>query len=155
MILTFSFKSNFKLDIPNYVVKRNDRPIRQGGGVAILLRHNINFGIIDTCSNLDTENEALTITLEDSQFPTSISTIYIPPGSTINTILLSNITNSADNVIINGDLNAKHLDFNYTKTDKWGIALKKAYIILISLLLITAYIPTETAEQTLVIFSII
>ena len=155
MILTFSFKSNFKLDIPNYVVKRNDRPIRQEGGVAILLRHNINFGIIDTCSNLDTENEALTITLEDSQFPTSISTIYIPPGSTINTILLSNITNSADNVIINGDLNAKHLDFNYTKTDKWGIALKKVYIILISLLLITAYIPTETAEQTLVIFSII
>ena len=42
---------------------------------------NINFGIIDACSNLDTDNKALTITLKDSQFPTSISTIYIPPGS--------------------------------------------------------------------------
>ena len=65
-----------------------------------LLRHNINFVIIDTSSNLDNNNEVLTITLKDSQFSTSISTIYIPLGFSINTTLLSNIKNSADNVII-------------------------------------------------------
>ena len=118
MILTFSLKSNVKLDIPNYVIMCNDRPRGQRGRVAILVRHNINFGIIDTCSNLDTDNEALTITLKNSQVLTSISTIYNTPGSTINTILLSNIKNSANNVIITGALNAKHLDFNYTKADK-------------------------------------
>ena len=31
-----------------------------------------------------------------------------------------------DNIIITGDLNAKHTDFNCTKTDRWGMALKKA-----------------------------
>ena len=118
-------KSNFKLDIPNYFITRNDRLRREGGGVAILVHHNINSGIVDTFSNLDTDSEALTITLKDSQFPTHISTIYIPPGYTINTTLLSNIKNSAHNVIITGNLNAKHLDFNCTKTDKWRIALKK------------------------------
>ena len=45
---------------------------------------------------------------------------------TINSTLLNNIKNSADNIIITGDLNAKHTDFNCSKTDKWGIALKKA-----------------------------
>ena len=31
-----------------------------------------------------------------------------------------------DNVIITGGLNAKHVDFNCTKSDKWSLALKKA-----------------------------
>ena len=55
-----------------------------------------------------------------------MSTIYIPPESNINTTLLCNIKISADNVITTGDLNAKHTDFNCIKTDKWGMALKKA-----------------------------
>ena len=64
----------------------NDRPRRQGGGFTILVRNNINFGIVDTSSSIDTDNEANTIFLKDSQYSTSISTIYIPPASTINTI---------------------------------------------------------------------
>ena len=119
-------KSNFKLDIPNYNITRNDRPRRRGGGVAILVRNDIKFDIIDTCSAINTDNEAITILLKDSQDPISITTIYIPPGSNINTTLLNNIKNSADNIIITGDLNAKHTDFNCSKTDKWGMALKKA-----------------------------
>ena len=31
-------KSNFKLDIPNHTIMRRDRPRRQGGGVAVLMR---------------------------------------------------------------------------------------------------------------------
>ena len=119
-------KSNFKLDIPNYNITRNDRPRRRGGGVAILVRNDIKFDIIDTCSTVNTDNEAITILLKDSHDPISITTIYIPPGSNINTTLLNNIKNSADNIIITGDLNAKHTDFNCSKTDKWGMALKKA-----------------------------
>ena len=119
-------KSNFKLDIPNYTVTRNDRPRRRGGGVVTLLRNNIKSDIIDTCSTVNTDNQAITILLKDSQYSASISTIYIPPASNINTTLLSNIRNSADNIIITGDLNAKHADFNCTKTDKWGMSLKKA-----------------------------
>ena len=90
------------------------------------MRNDIKFDITDTCSTINTDNEAITILLKDSQDPNSISTIYIPPGTNINTTLLNNIKNSADNIIITGDLNAKHTDFNCSKTDKWGMALKKA-----------------------------
>ena len=100
-------KSNFKLDMPNYTITRNDGPRRQGGGVAILVRNNIKFDIIDMCSTINTDNEAITILLKDTQHSTSAPTIYMPPAFTINTTLLSNIKNSADNIIITGDLNAK------------------------------------------------
>ena len=119
-------KSNFKLDIPNYIITRRDRPRRQGRGVAILVRNDIKFDIIDTCSTINTDNKSITILLKNSQDSTSISTIYIPPASTINTTLLDNIKKAVDNIVITGDLNAKHTDFNCTKTDKWGMALKKA-----------------------------
>ena len=65
-------KSKFKLDIPNYTITRNDRSRRQGGGVAILVRNNVKFDIIDTCSSINTENEDITIFLKDSQHSTSI-----------------------------------------------------------------------------------
>ena len=68
----------------------------------------------------------ITILLRNSQDSTSTSTFYIPPASTINTALLNSIRNSVDNIITTGDLNAKHTDFNRTKTDKLGIALKKS-----------------------------
>ena len=58
-------KNNFKLDIPNYTITRKDRPSRQGGGVAILVRNDIN--IIDTCSNINTDNEAITIRLKNTE----------------------------------------------------------------------------------------
>ena len=144
-------KKNFKLDIPNYTITRNDRPSRQGGGVATLVRNDIKFDIIDTCCNINTDNEAITIRLKNTEDQVTITTIYIPPASSINTSLPENIKNSADNIIITGDLNAKHTEFICTKTDRWGMALKKLFTTLIYLLLITAYPHTETAEQTLAI----
>ena len=90
------------------------------------MRNDNKFDIIDTCSTVNTDNEAITILLKDSQDSTSISTIYIPPASNINTTLLNNIKNSADSIIITGDLNAKHNDLNCTKTGQWSMALKKA-----------------------------
>ena len=116
-------KSNFKLDIPKYTITCKDRPRRQLGGVAILERNDIKFDIIDTWSTINTDNETITILLKDSQDLISISTIYVPPASTTNTTLLNNIKNSPDNIIITGDLNAKHTNF---KTDKWGVVLKRA-----------------------------
>ena len=80
--------SKFKFDIPNYINTRNDRPRRQAGGVAILVHNNIKFYIIDTCSFVDTGDEAITILLKNSQISTSIFYIYIPPASLINTTLL-------------------------------------------------------------------
>ena len=92
-------------------IARRDRPRRQAGGVAILACNDIKFDIIDPCSTLNTDNEAITILLRNSQDSISISIIYIPPASTISTALLDNIRKTADNIIITGD----HIDFNRTK----------------------------------------
>ena len=120
-------KSNFKLDIPNYTITCRDRPRKQRGGVAILVHNDIKFDIIDACSTINTDNEAITILLKNSQDFTSISTIYIPLVSTTNTTLLDNIKKRTDDIIITGDLNTKHTNFNCTKTDAWGMALKNPY----------------------------
>ena len=90
------------------------------------MHNDIKLDTIDPCSNLNTDNEAITILLRNSQDSISISTIYIPPVSTISTALFDNIKKTADNIIIVGDLNTKHIDFNCTKSNKWGLALKKA-----------------------------
>ena len=103
----------------------NNRPRRQRG-VAILVHSNINICISDTLSSIDTDNEAIIIILKDSQKSASISIIHISPTSIINTALLNNIKNSVDNVIVTGDLNVKHTDFNCTKTNHWGVTLKTA-----------------------------
>ena len=66
----------------------------QVGGVPILARNDIKFDIIDPCSTLNTDNETITILLKNSQDSISISTIYIPPASTIDTALLDNIKKS-------------------------------------------------------------
>ena len=104
-------KSNFKLDIPNYTITCRGRPRRHGGGVAILVRNDIKLDIIDTCSTINIDHEAITTLLKNSQDSTSISTIYIPPASNVNTTLLDDIKKTADKIIITGDLNAKHTDF--------------------------------------------
>ena len=119
-------KSNFKLDIPNYTITPNDRPRKQGESVAILVRNNINLGMIET--SIDSDNETITIILKDSQISTIISSIYIPPASLISTTLLSNMKTSAYNVTITGDLNTKHIDLNCTDRGQWCIALKKGFI---------------------------
>ena len=81
------------------------------------MRNDIKFDSIDTCSNINTDNEAITIRLKNTEDQVTITTIYIPPASSINTSLLENIKNSADNIIITGDLNSKHTNFNCTKTE--------------------------------------
>ena len=58
------YKSKFKLDTPNYTITRKVRPRRQRGGVAIIVRNDIKFHIIYTCSTINTDNEAITILLK-------------------------------------------------------------------------------------------
>ena len=144
-------KKNFKLDILNYTISCNDTPSRQGGGVAILVRNDIKFDIIDTCSNINTDNDAITIRLKNTEDQITITTTYILPASSINTSLLENIKNSADNIIITGDLNGKHNNFNCTITDRWGMALKKALYKADLFIADNSFPHTETAEQTLAI----
>ena len=62
---------------------RNNSPRRQARDIAIFVCISIDFGIADTCSSIGIDNKAITITLKDSQYPTSISTIYVLPVCSI------------------------------------------------------------------------
>ena len=55
----------------------NDRTRRQGEDMTILVRNNIKFDILETCSSIDTDYEAITILIKDLQISTNISTIFI------------------------------------------------------------------------------
>ena len=145
------FKSNFKLDVPSYTIRDRDRLSWQGGGVAILVCKDIKFDIIDTCSTTNTYIKEITIFLKNTPDSINISTIYIPPASSINTTLIDNIKKTADNIIITGDLSAKHTDFNCTKMGRWAIALKKS-LYNADLFITDNSIPTHRdREQTVVI----
>ena len=85
-------KINFKVDIPIYSITH--RPRKQVRGVAIPRRNDINFDIIDTCSKMNTDSEAITTLLKNCQDSTSTSAIYILPASTISTTRLNNIKKS-------------------------------------------------------------
>ena len=128
-----------------YTITRNDRPRRQGISVTILVRNNIDFGIANTCSCIDTNNEVITVILKDSRISASIETTRIPIASLTNTTLLSNIKSFVHNIIITG---SEQNDFKSTKIDKWGIALKRLYMILIYLLLRLTYLRIDTVEPT-------
>lgn len=92
----------------------------------------INFSIAHTCSSIDNDNEALTIILKDLQYVLNISTVCILPGFTTNILALTAWR------WINGILHWKMLS-----------------IMLISLLLITAYLLIKTAEQIVMLELII
>ena len=91
--------------------------------------------------------EAITIFLKNTQDSINISTIYIPLASSINTTLIDNIKKTVDNIIITGDLSAKHTDFNCTKMGRWGIALKKA-LYNADLFIADNSIPTHRDSRT-------
>lgn len=93
------------------------------------MRNNINLGIFETFSSIDTDNGTIKIILKDSQIETHISIIYIRPVSLINNTLLSKIKSSGDTVIITWEFNIKHTEFNFNKADQWGIALKKSFYV--------------------------
>ena len=58
------------------------------------------------------------------------------------------ITLKTDNIIITGDLNAKHTNFNCTKTDTWRLELNTVLYNAISSLLKTANPHTDTKTNT-------
>ena len=112
------------------------------------MRNDIEFDIIDMCSKINTDNEAITILLKNTQDLISISTIFIPPAPSINTTLLETLKKTVDNIIITGCLNAKHTDFGCTKTDRWCMTLKKKALYNADLFIADNSIPTHRDSGT-------
>ena len=117
-------KKNDKFDISGFITLRKDRPDRPGGGVAIIIRRDIKFEFVDISIPTNNDNEHLTIKIKDKKSSLSITSIYIPPRHVVNQELIKTISKCADQAIIAGDFNAKHIDFNNDVSTRFGVKLR-------------------------------
>ena len=94
------------------------------------------------------------ILLKNTQISINISIIYFHLAFLIHPTLLNNIK-FGDNVVISGDLNTYHTDSNCNKTNKCGIALKKALysedIFMMKIDELTNYDSIKSSQQFITI----
>ena len=138
-----------RIQIPGYNIIRKERQTGHGGGVAILIRNNIEYSEIDF--GLSPEelqgNEYIATKMKiHSHHPITVTSIYCPPGIKPSAALFNAISNPSHSLIM-GDLNAKHVDFHCRKTNQSGIALKQI-LNSTNLSIINTNEPTYTSPQT-------
>lgn len=96
-------------NIPNYKYVRKDRVGQAGGGVAIIIKNNIEFKIVQSIPTQIIENTGIELKLNDSQ-SIKLYSIYFPGGvnsSTLRSLFKSDlrkILNTDGNYIFCGDL---------------------------------------------------
>ena len=101
---------NTNINIPNYHILRQDRN-SHGGGVAILIKENIQFNTIDISQF---NQEALMITFKHRGKEIALATIYNKPLKHMDTDLIHYIQTTYPSNIIIGDFNARHAFFGDT-----------------------------------------
>ena len=105
--------------IPNYTVIHKTRKEKQGGGLCIFIRNDLNFKLRNDLDKFDSDIETLSIEIENRNSKNIVlSGIYRPPRSNINsfkdhlkTVMSKNsLTNK--HVFITGDFNINSLDYS-------------------------------------------
>ncbi|KAL0269181.1 UNVERIFIED_CONTAM: hypothetical protein PYX00_006993 [Menopon gallinae] len=120
MILTETkLQQTDKLKIKNYKTYRQDREGPRGGGVAILVKENVPHTPIGSLKS-NIENYAIK-TVNDI----TIVGAYNRPLNHMTDRDLANLIKTNRKVIIAGDLNARHTDWNCHRNNKNGNTLKK------------------------------
>lgn len=111
-------KKEDKLKLKHYTLYRNDRPDNLGaGGVAIAVRHNIPHTRIDINR---TTIETLAIKLTDN---THIIAAYNKPLNHFKNNELHTLLNTGRKVLVIGDLNARHVQWNCNRNNTNGNTL--------------------------------
>ena len=105
--------------IPNYTVIHKTRKEKQGGGLCMFIRNDLNFKLRNDLDKFDSDIETLTIEIENRNSKNIVlSGIYRPPQGNINsfkdhlkTIMSKNsLTNK--HVFITGDFKINSLDYS-------------------------------------------
>lgn len=107
---------SINLSMPGYTITRKDRN-RQGGGVMIICKGDIKHHELTTQT---TSFETIGIKLDNGQ---CIFSSYAPPQTTININDLNNIFKTSKDVIMMGDLNAKHRTWGNLSYNKNGVTI--------------------------------
>jgi hypothetical protein len=109
---------NVKIEGYNILRKQRDTNTR-GGGVAIILKTDIPFTIVRLPA---TVFECTAIKLAHNNI--TVISIYNRPLNKFRQTDLDQIVNSSNNVIIAGDINARHIDWGNSYNNTNGITLK-------------------------------
>lgn len=108
--------------LPNYVTYRTDRPIRSGGGTAILVRKEIRHEEITANTE---EMETTGIRIYTKKGPMNIYSAYCQPCKDVTENDVKNIFNTNQTTILAGDLNAKHTAWHSRVTNNKGKQLRR------------------------------
>ena len=109
-------KENDKIKIYNYNVHQRNVQNERAAGVAIAIRKNLKYKIID-----DYQNDFLTLELETTRGKLRLSTIYVPPRRDHLPIQeFLNIIRSPYPTYILADLNAKHTILGHNNNNNTG-----------------------------------
>lgn len=114
---------SFKIN--NYKIFREDRATRSGG-VAIVVKSSLKTQQIITHKSNSIEYVA--ITLETSNGPMRLASIYLPPTKKLDTTDIDNLFSDNIPTLIAGDFNATHPEWNNVKTNYHGADLYR-YLI--------------------------
>ena len=117
-------KPSTPLLIENYSIVRNDRLVNNGGGVCLIIHHNICHTVVTTPGSIDTET--ITVKLHDcikGKHDLVITAFYNPPLIDINAAFLSSLLSLSEYSLVLGDLNAHHPAWQSAQTNKSGSAI--------------------------------
>lgn len=88
-------KTNFEVELPNYISVQQDRPVGRGGGVLLLIRKEIAFQITNTFTYFISyvSIDIVSILINTLFGKTQITCVYVPPGGDISTQSWNDIFN--------------------------------------------------------------
>ena len=112
--------------MPGWSIYRKDRNDRLGGGVILAIRQNLASKRLDINQNNDTKTEIVAAEVRLANgIRLVVASLYAPPSNhSLDKDLLEAILNTAGNVIITGDFNAKHRDWMCARANTNGTCLQ-------------------------------
>jgi len=110
------------ININNYTIIRKDRT-SNGGGVAIIIKKQINYEQLDLLEEFDLELIAIKVTLNAHTF--NFITLYLPPQAQLPSTSFFQKLASLPNLILCGDLNCKSKEWYSRKINTNGKQLEQ------------------------------
>ena len=122
------FRANMLLNYENYnIINKSRHQNKNGaGGIAILLKKNINF--IQIVDNAFNELEIIVINIFIKNITLTLVSYYNAPHLNLNIRILEQLNTRYQNLIILGDLNSKAMSLGCKSTNANGILLEELII---------------------------
>lgn len=152
-------KSDIPLSHPDICVYRNDREVRRGGGVAIIVRNCVSHLTVPIVNTKLIENIGIKIRTDYGDL--SIYSCYFPGGrigsdgarKKIFAADIHKLTRS-ERYILGGDFNSRHQSWGCTRANCWGNILyekQDSYNMNIAFPSESTYIPSQSNRQSSVL----